>query len=439
MNTYSSFIFKDYSFDEGSKTLKMHYGIDDAFSFTETYKFDFEFAKNINPELLERALTSLFYVAGVSYYKTFVPKNIVPSSKHPIDQPMAEFLSRTYRKGLGEFFYVNKIDPKTPVLFPANATKNFAPIRNSSTGGKLVGLGGGKDSLVTVEMLKNQNEDFATWSVGHKSQLEPLVNKIGKPHFYVEREWDQQLLSIENHGAMNGHVPISAVFACVGFAVAVLSGRQDVIVSNEQSANEPTLQYQGTDINHQYSKSQIFEQDFQNFLQHVAGDGVRYYSFLRSLSELRIAEIFAQTGFETYKDVFSSCNRAYTHDQNHMFWCGECSKCAFVFLALTPFVERAKLESLWHGKNLLLDSSLQNTYKKLLGIEGEKPLDCVGEIKESRAAMKLAEEIYPELKQKYVFELPDDYDYKKVFSNEMPPEIQKIFTAALDSASHMPE
>jgi hypothetical protein len=211
-----------------------------------------------------------------------------------------------------------------------------------------------------------------------------------------------------------------------------LTGYQDVVVSNESSASEPNLTYEGVAINHQYSKSLEFETDFQAILGQSFGESVRYYSFLRPLTELRIAELFAEIGYEKYKDVFSSCNRAFTHDSHGLFWCGECPKCAFVFLALTPFVDREKLETLFHGKNLLLDPSLETTYKQLLGTEGDKPLECVGEVKESRAAMRLAQQQYPEL-EKYQFELPADYDFRTVAEHRMPAEIFEILKTALSS------
>jgi hypothetical protein len=205
--------------------------------------------------------------------------------------------------------------------------------------------------------------------------------------------------------------------------VAVLSGKHDVAVSNEQSANEPTLKYLGEAINHQYSKSGEFEQDFQAYLGHSLGQAVRYYSLLRPLSELRIAELFANHSFDIYHDVFSSCNRAFRHDSDHLFWDGTCPKCAFVFLALTPFLPQTKLEALFNGRNLLKDPSLEPIYRQLLGIEGDKPLECVGEIKESRAAMHLAATTYPELAAKYLFELPEAYDYKTPGQHHMPTEI----------------
>ena len=122
-----------------------------------------------------------------------------------------------------------------------------------------------------------------------------------------------------------------------------------------------------------------------------------------------------------------------------MSWCGVCPKCAFTFLVLTPFVSRTELEKLWGGKNLLLDPSLEPMYRQLLGIEGDKPLECVGEIKESRAAMHLAQTIYPELQTKYQFELPSDYDYRTLGSHEMPDDIYQIFEGVIQQQPEQPE
>lgn len=429
MSQYQTFIFKDYSFHKETGLLELFYSLDDQLNFTETYRFDFDFVSDFDEALLDRAIQSLFFVAGVSYYKTYVPPQI-EVEKGELDAEAAAFFSKTYQRGLGEFFYINKLDPHTPVTIPStvDALKDLgtSEAKNEKL---LVGLGGGKDSLVSVELLRKEH-DVATWSLGHEPQLSPLVEAVGLPHFQVERTWDRTLLELKNKGALNGHVPISAIFACVGTIVAILTGRQQAVVSNEQSANEPTLWYQGAAINHQYSKSQEFEEDYQSYLRHAFGGSIAYYSFLRPLTELAIAKVFAAVAFQKYKGVFSSCNRAFVHTSDHMSWCGECSKCAFTFLILSPFIDRAELEQLWGGKNLLLDPTLQQTYKQLLGIEGDKPLDCVGEIKESRAAMRLCQQQYPELSM-YEFDLPDDYDYQQLGTHSMPENIFAALRNAL--------
>lgn len=421
MSKYQSFIFDSYNFDVRNKTLSLVYGYDDSLQFTETFKFDFDFI-DYNPAVLDRACQLLFFMAGVSYYKAYLPPTIVVKTGD-IDTRLASFLSKTYQRGLGEFFYVNNLDPAMTVEFPVTTEEPPRPLAHAGSG-SMIGIGGGKDSLVSVELLRNITT-ATTWCVSHKAQLTPLINTIGLPHQWVERQWDRQLIDINNQDGLNGHVPISAILACVGTAAAVLSGKRDIVVSNEQSANEPTLQYQGQAINHQYSKSSEFEQDFQAILQHHFGDSLRYYSLLRPYSELRISELFAQYAYDKYKAVFSSCNRAFTHDSHKLFWCGTCPKCAFVFLALTPFLPRLQLEQIW-DKNLLLDPALEQTYRELLGISGDKPLECVGEVKECRAAMKMAFETYPELAAKYIFELPADYDFRQTFSHDIPSDIAQI-------------
>lgn len=434
MSKYQQFIFKRYQFDADKRQLRLYYTYDDALEFCETYTFDFNLGE-YDHAALDRAAQQLFFVAGVSYYKAYLAPEVVVQAGQ-IDPALASWLGQTYQRGLGEFFYVNQRDPATKVTFPTNV-ESLPAVPLQPGAGQLIGLGGGKDSLVSVGLLRNQPR-VATWSLNHRPQLEPLVERVGLPHFYVGREWDKQLLELNQQDALNGHVPISAIIGCVGTVVAILTGYQDVVVSNESSASEPNLHYQGIAINHQYSKSLDYERSYQAVLRQHFGSSVRYYSLLRPLSELRIAELFAQRDFETYKAVFSSCNRAFTHDQHHMFWCGECPKCAFVFLILTPFVDRGELEKLWRGKNLLLDPAHEVTYRQLLGIEGDKPLDCVGEVKEARAAMRLCQAIYPEL-VKYHFDIPSDYDFRAWSEHAMPAELFGLIRDALGGPEHILE
>jgi UDP-N-acetyl-alpha-D-muramoyl-L-alanyl-L-glutamate epimerase len=432
MNTpplpYKQFIFESYDFDRESKTLNLHYSLDGELTFTETYRFDFDFA-DYEEAVFDRAAASLWLMAGISYYKKFIPREIVVKD-FSLDPFMAQFFSKTYGRGLGEFWFVNQLDPHTPIPFPIAADNIEALHSNKPGQGLLVGIGGGKDSLAAVELLRGQRDNITTWSVGHRPQLTPLVERIGYPHYWVERTWDRKLLELKGK-SFSGHVPISGVIGMVGILTAVLSGKRDVVVANEQSANEPDFTYEGVEINHQYSKSQEYENDFQGLLQHLFGDQLRYYSFLRPLSELHIAEVFAARAFDKYKDVFSSCNRAFVHTSSSVSWCGECPKCAFTFLMLTPFIKREELEALWGGKNLLLEPSLEPTYRQLLGIEGGKPLDCVGEIKESRSAMRLAAEQYPQLKDSYQFDIPEDYDWRQLASHHMPEDMYQMLTRGL--------
>jgi len=434
MNRYKQFIFESYDYDANTHTATFNYSLDGTLHFTETFRFNAAHAP-YNPALLDRTLQLLFFMAGVSYYKTYIPAEII-IRQGEMDDHMAAFFGKTYQRGLGEFWFVNKLDPHTPVTFPTTIPRADTITGGTPGHGMLVGIGGGKDSLVSVELLRPHVQGLTTWSVDHQSQLEPLITRIGTPHVWVDRTWDRTLLEVGKDGALNGHIPISAIFACAGIVAAVLSGKRDVVVSNEHSANEPDFVYQGVAINHQYSKSQEFEADFQKLLNHLFDDQLRYYSFLRPLSEMHIAEVFAKNNFEKYHDVFSSCNRAFVHTSDSMSWCGTCPKCAFVYLMFATFIPEEQLTALWGGKNLLLDPALEPLYRQLLGIEGGKPLDCVGEIKESRSAMRLAQTMYPQLAETYQFDIPDDYDYRALASHHMPADVYHYLISGL---RHQPQ
>ncbi len=430
---YQEFIFENYQFNKETKELILNYSFDQKINFSERYFFDFEIS-NFDKLLLDAAIQNLFFLAGISYFKLYPFAKIIVKNGS-INSDSAKFLNKTYQKGLGEFFYINNLDPNFEINFPANSVANI-PINKSVDGQKLlIGIGGGKDSLVTVELLKKQNKNLAIWSVNNLEKLKPLIDKINLPFYYVERNWDKQLIELNKDTELyNGHIPISAILAAVGSLIGVLSNNSDIIVSNENSANEPTLNYQGVDINHQYSKSIEFESDWQNQSLRTTGENIKYYSALRPFSEVAISKMFSKIGFNKYQKVFSSCNNAFTHYSDHLYWDGTCPKCAFIFLALTPFLKREDLEELFSGKNLLLSDELIATYNQLLGIDPAKPLECVGEIKESRMAMQLAFTIYPQLKDRYNFILPPDYNFEEVHQHLMPAN---IFRSILDESTKL--
>lgn len=416
---YQQFVFESYEFDKYSKTLVLHYGYDDKLHFTETFGFDFEFVE-YDDNALDRACQLLFLTAGVSYYKMYLAPKINTNMLN-LSAETASFLDTTYQKGLGEFFYTNGLDPQTNIRFPQTDIPEPAKAHTKSSG-LLVGIGGGKDSLVSIDLLRKSGISFATWSLNHRAQLTPLIERIGSKHYYVERSLDPQLATASLGDAYNGHIPISAIFACVGTVVAILTGHRDVVVSNEHSANEPTLEYNGIAINHQYSKSQEFEELYQAQLVRTFGDSQRYYSLLRPLGELRIAELFSRDCFDKFYDVFSSCNHAFSLKSTNMFWDETCPKCCFVYLALFPFLGEERLHSVFQT-NPLRQQELVTTYKQLLGITPNKPLECVGEIQESRTALRLCQKDLPELADIFTFEDPSDYNFRTIFSHSIPQDI----------------
>ncbi len=416
MSKYQTFCFDNYVFDKANKTLVLRYNFDSQESLEERYVFNCDFV-DYNQDALDRALQLLFLMAGISYYKAYLPPKIIAKNL-TIDPTVANFLSKTYQKGLGEFFYENSLAFNNSIEFPITATE-ISPLEIDSDG-TLVAVGGGKDSIVSVEKMKG-NLDVTTWSLGHRQQLEPLIKQLDTEHIWVERQLDPKLFKLNSQGAYNGHVPISAIFGCVGAILCILTGKKDIVMSNEYSANEETMVYQGYKINHQYSKTSEFEEDFQRILTHLFGNGIRYYSLLRPFSELQISEMFAQY-FDKYRDVFSSCNRAFVQRSDALGWCGECPKCVFTFLALATYLDIDQVTALFGGKNLLLNKDLRKSFQKLISSDQRKHFDCVGTIEESRYAMKQLLDQFPESKALFG-ELHTNYDHATTQPHLIPQDI----------------
>ena len=204
----------------------------------------------------------------------------------------------------------------------------------------------------------------------------------GVEHLVVDRIIDPKLLNLNEIGALNGHVPVTAINSAALAALSIGLGYSAVIMSNEASASVPLAQYRGIAVNHQWSKSLDCERLLSEYLP------VPYFSLLRPLHEVEICRRFA--GLPRYFDTVTSCNRAYTAAgrASGMRWCGDCPKCRFVFLGLAPFLSPETMQRIV-GLDLLADASAAaaDAYRAILGISGEPPMECIGTVDESNWAM----------------------------------------------------
>ena len=247
-------------------------------------------------------------------------------------------------------------------------------------------LGGGKDSLVSVELLKAAGEPAVLFAVNPKKPILDCAERSGLPLVSVGRRLDHKLFALNDAGALNGHIPITAIVSLTALAGAFVFGYDTVVLSNERSANEGNVVYEGRTVNHQYSKTLAFERLLADYAAAQISPDLRYFSLLRPLSELHIARLFARVG--RYDDVFTSCNRAFTLRDGgaRPRWCCDCPKCRFAFLILATAMAPSRLVKIF-GRNLLDDATHLAGYEELTGLSGHKPWECVGEIAESSAAL----------------------------------------------------
>ena len=342
----------------------------------------------------DAALKLLHLIAGVSYYKAGVPPQIEVADG-PLDDATAELLDQLYLHGLAEFAYRNGLDLRGRITFPRLGAERSASPRGGSAPAvgaldlpkrTLVPIGGGKDSLVAVEAIKSMGgEATAVW-VGNSALIAACAERTGLPTLNIQRELAPALFELNRLGAWNGHIPVTAVNSAILAVAAILYGHDSIAFANERSASAATLEYDGQEVNHQWSKGYAFEQLLGDWLHtHVASD-LDYCSLLRPYSELAITRAFAK--LTPYFDVFSSCNRNFKllGPKPVDRWCGQCPKCHFVFLALAPFLPKPRLLSIF-GRNLLDDETQAAGFDALLEYQDHKPFECVGEGAEARAAM----------------------------------------------------
>lgn len=346
--------------------------------------------------LKKKILESLHLILGISYWKFHcAPRIRMP---YALAEEEARFWNIVYQKGLGEFFYRNKLNPSLSPKFPFVRNKKITsyqlPVTDYSS---LIGLGGGKESIVAGELLKKHGfrpTAFIVDTNGSSGLIDAVVKKMGIGALKVRRTLDPKVF---NKHPYNGHIPISAIYAFLGVFLAILYGRQHVIVGNEYSSNFGNLSYKGLDINHQWSKSFEFEQLFQEYCKNFITPDVQYFSLLRPFHEIRIAKFFSRF-CKKYFNVFSSCNSNFkvlrsAKLQGRAKWCGKCAKCVFTFILLSAFIPKKELLKIF-GKNLYRQENLITLFKDILGFGDAKPFDCVGTFQEAQTAFAMASKRY---------------------------------------------
>ncbi len=392
--TPTAFVFKTASFHHKERRVDFSYRItfknSKPLNFKETLTLPKQKTQKLPPALLKELIKNLHLVLGLSYYKLYCPKKIeVP---YKLTEWEAGFWHDLYERGLGEFFYRNQIDYRGLIRFPFSKKKNpFVPVSLPTKESALLGIGGGKDSIVAGEFLKKRRLPL-TGFVLETGKASPVVKDVAKTMelklLTVKRSLDPQLFKTLP-GSFNGHIPISSIFAFVGLFTAALYGHRYVVVANEASSSFGNLTYLGQEVNHQWSKSIDFERRFQTHTWLNLTRDVTYFSAIRHLYEIRVVEEFVK--HPKYFKKFTSCNRSFRVDKERpkTLWCGECAKCAFVFAELAAFLKPAELLPIF-GKNLFEDEALLPMYKDLCGLGKLKPFDCVGTFEESRAALRRA-------------------------------------------------
>ena len=403
MKKFEKFYFERISFDEKNLIATFFYSFDENIEFKEIIDFKSDFFSTIekkNEKIIDNLLFHLHLALWISYYKLY-PTDLLIVKSWFLDDYQIAFWKKFYLNWLWEFLYVNKINPNKLFNFVSfyNSQSRILPLfsKFSIKWNKcLVPVWWWKDSIVSMELLKDAGFDFdlfVFWKIDALKQA--CADVSWKKILLVKRNLSDNLFELNKQWYYNWHVPITWIIVFVMQVVAYIYGYKYLILSNEKSANFWNVNWNWLEINHQYSKSLDFEIDFDNYVKENIGHGIEYFSLLRWLYELKIAEIFAKK-WKKYFEVFSSCNWNFKINinlsnggiiNNGKKWCNSCSKCVFVFTILYPYLERDEIIKIF-WKDLYEEKKLEKIFRELLLIDWIKPFECVGTNEEVIISMK---------------------------------------------------
>jgi len=379
------FRFVDRSLDREG-VVRLRYALDDHIEFEERLQLPMPAAgTDVDTELVNGLLRLLHWVAGVSYYKTAIPPTVAFVGEAPPSNT-AHLLEALYSEGLGEFAVRNGL-PELPRPSFAGGAPSAEPAAPRAPRRVLVPVGGGKDSAVAIETVRQSGLPLGVFSIGSAQAIVRSAETAQVPWMRVTRTIDPAVREGRLEGALNGHVPVTAIVSCVALLVAALHGYDAVAMANERSASVGNLAFDGVDVNHQFSKSIRAERLLSGALLDITSE-LQIFSILRPASELAIARAFAR--MPQYHAGFTSCNRIFklNEAQRLTTWCGNCDKCRFVALILAPFLAPEVVAGII-GRDLLDDESQYPGFALLTGTGGHKPFECVGEVEEAVAALRL--------------------------------------------------
>lgn len=329
---------------------------------------------------LDSALFNIGMIELISYYKACCsPKIIIKAGL--LESHQIKFWKKIWFNGLGEFLYLNKIETSEDELFEivCESTIQFHRSEINLKDGCLIPVGGGKDSVVSLEILSGLN-GLPLIMNPKKSQTDCVLNSGYKNFFQIDRTIHTALLDLNKKGYLNGHTPFSALLAFVSAAAGLITKRKDIVLSNENSASVGNAFFSGIEVNHQYSKSFDAEKALHGYISEYIHKEMNYFSLLRPVNELKIAQMFSR--YPKHFSSFRSCNAGSRENK----WCGKCPKCLFTYIILSPFIDYEEMKKIF-GSDLFEDQSLEKTFLELAGMSGVKPFECVGTKEEVNAAL----------------------------------------------------
>jgi hypothetical protein len=225
--------------DMKHSTIIFTYRVKFKFGITKTFtdrlilpSIKSEMWEKVPKAVLEPTLQALLLMIGINYWQAFPTKNMQIEG-FTLTREQACFWNSLYLNGLGEFFYLMKIDFRNLISFPYdNSATAPTPARFERPVRALLLNGAGKDSILSAEMLKASGTSFDFFAFAPTPAHKRIAKLVGAKTINVSRRRDPWLDAI-----MQGSYPSVSTFTFIAVLLAELLGYDKIIFSNERSAD----------------------------------------------------------------------------------------------------------------------------------------------------------------------------------------------------------
>ena len=388
--------------------LSMRYSFDKYhFSLSYWYDFDLESLDEMyGAQFMQKVYA---HCAAFSYYLCGLNPDVLdwgPCSRWHT----AEF-ERVWMKawdGLsGQWRFQNDLPHAKPPRFASEPSPPTAPVsverQSSDNPPTLAFFGGGKDSVVSCELLSRAGIPFSTMMYSHTlygtsafqhrltdkvlESLRPACKGYASHHMCWMLEDFCDSPALDSLGKQLGMktLELSAEAPCGLFAslpIVLYYGYTAIAMGNERSANVGNLVWEetGEEVNHQWQKAKKSEILFRDYIHRALISNVQYFSTLASIHDLVIFSVA-----ESRLDAI-----VHTHSCNFSKpWCKRCPKCCYIWLQFMAYFPRDFVDGMFKGDNLLDFPENEAHFVQMLGLESNKPFECIGEINEARLGFEL--------------------------------------------------
>jgi hypothetical protein len=256
--------------------------------------------------------------------------------------------------------------------------------------------GGGKDSLASFKLLERAGVPFDAMVYSHNiyGKAQPQHDLIDGMLRHtaaarVHRGWvydtalDSPAARLHpEYGARNmlAAETVSSYFTALPIALAHGYGRVALGITRSTDEHNLVWPETGEAINYLWGMSTAAELLLDELIRGEIAADLTYFHLLRPVYDVTVFGLLTRDQAAVVDT--HSCAQVKP-------WCGRCAKCLYVWLHLAAYLDEATVHRMF-DRNLFDVADNRPILRKMLGLEGYKPTDCVGTVSETRVAFLLA-------------------------------------------------